>query len=108
MSLSKREFNPLMRSEVAMTDDLFPNEPRREVPAEASSLETSVLRYAATRNKGITLHGILRDLPISHKQAANLLTDLAGKRLILPTGSKRNGCNIYVLTDASRELLAQQ
>lgn len=86
-----------------MQDDLFPDDPRRPPPPDDA--ERSVLEYASHRLKGITLHGILRDLQMGHKQAANLLTEMSGKGMIEATGKKRNGCNIYLLSNAGRCLL---
>ena len=95
-------------SEAEMQDDLFPDDPRRETSPSMRDREIAVLQYATSRERGITLHGIMRDIVPHRAEAAYLMGSLTRKGMLNNTGRIRNGCHICEISQNGRQFLLSQ
>lgn len=89
-----------------MQGDFFPDDPRRDTGPSIRDRETTLLKYAEGRERGITLHGVTRDVFPHRAEAAYLIGSLARKGLISNSGKVRGGCIVYILSNEGRCLLS--
>jgi hypothetical protein len=86
--------------------ELFPTDPRRSMSAPVATTPDAVLlRYAAGRKRGITLHGVMRDLNFSRSRTLLFMSYLVEKGMLQRTNRLRNGCIIHEVTELARAVV---